>query len=147
MEKNCSTRPPYERKIKKNCFTRLPYEGKIKNCFTRHLREQKRRRIALPGLLETRKEEKLLYLASYRLQKKKNYFTRIPRDWSPKGVPFRRPQGVPFGKPKGVPFWEEGKRKIIVLPGLLMKGEWGKNAVPSLLETLKEEEEVLYFAS
>ena len=42
----------------------------------------------------------------------KNCFTRPPKDWTSKGVPFRRTQGVPLGKtkgvscgsPKGVPF-------------------------------------------
>ena len=40
----------------KNCFTR-PFRTEKKNCFTRPRRDQIRRRIVLPGLLETREEE------------------------------------------------------------------------------------------
>ena len=50
-----STRLTWEGKVK-NCFTR-PFRTEKKNCFTRPRRDQIRRRIVLPGLLETREEE------------------------------------------------------------------------------------------
>ena len=61
---------------------------------------------------ENRKEEELLYQASYRLEKEKNCFTRPPRDWSPEGSSLPRPKRCNFAQQESLSSLPEPSQRL-----------------------------------